>query len=89
MGGIKVAAEELVARQFHANNGITNRWLVDASGFPLSVFVFKDCSWVIMQFPYHRRLSNCGRLWDVSRRPKLKDKIFQMSCLLLIELYFT
>lgn len=81
MGGIKVAAYERKALGFIAYNpnGITNRWLVDAFRFSFSVFVFKDCSWVIKQSSFQRGLFQHSRVWDVSRRPRQKYKTSKYS----------
>jgi hypothetical protein len=86
MGGIKVAAYEPAAHGFLAYrpNGISNYirwWLGDASRFSFSAFVFKDCTWVIRQSSCHRRIFCCGRVWDVSRRPKQKyKKLLKVLC---------
>ena len=78
MGGIKVAASRPAADSFlayspnwHCHN---IRWLGDASRFSFFVFVIMDCSWVVRQSSYHRRLFCTGRIWDVARRPRQKHK---------------
>ena len=80
MGGIKVAASGPAAHGFLAYLSIANnRSWGNASHVVFSASVFMDCSGVMKFSSYALGLFFCGRVWDVSRRPRQKNKKFLSS----------